>query len=69
MEVFRELLPSLSRIVVLYNPENVSKPPEAAQAVAFAREQGLGARSIEFRTAEDIYPRKKGSVVRSDSAT
>jgi putative tryptophan/tyrosine transport system substrate-binding protein len=54
MEVFRELLPSLSRIVVLYNPENVSKPPEAARAVAFAREQGLGARSIEFRTAEDI---------------
>jgi putative ABC transport system substrate-binding protein len=37
MEVFRELLPSLSRIVVLYNPENVSKPPEAAGAVAFAR--------------------------------
>src|SRR5436309_6129867 len=43
MEVFRELLPSLSRIAVLYNPDNVSKPDEAARAVAFAREQGLGA--------------------------
>src|SRR5437660_9123036 len=30
MAVFRELLPSASRLVVLYNSENVSKPPEAA---------------------------------------
>jgi putative tryptophan/tyrosine transport system substrate-binding protein len=54
MAVFRELLPSLTRIVVLYNPENVSKPDEAARTVALAREQGLDARAIEFRTAEDI---------------
>jgi putative ABC transport system substrate-binding protein len=27
MAVFRELLPSASRLVVLYNPENVSNPP------------------------------------------
>jgi putative ABC transport system substrate-binding protein len=32
----------------------VSKPDEAARAVALAREQGLAARAIEFRTAEDI---------------
>jgi putative tryptophan/tyrosine transport system substrate-binding protein len=54
MEVFRELLPSLTRIAVLYNPDNVSKPDEAARTIALARKQGLGARAIEFRTAEDI---------------
>src|SRR5215813_13237892 len=54
MAVFRELLPSLTRIAVLYNPENVSKPDEAARTVVLAREQGLYARAIEFRTAEDI---------------
>src|SRR5262245_13654154 len=54
MAVFRELLPSLTRIAVLYNPENVSKPDEAARTAALAREQGLAARAIEFRTAEDI---------------
>src|SRR6185312_2911854 len=27
MGIFRELLPSASRAVVLFNPENVSKPP------------------------------------------
>jgi putative tryptophan/tyrosine transport system substrate-binding protein len=54
MAVFRELLPSLTRFAVLYNPENVSKPDEAARTVALAREQGIDARAIEFRTAEDI---------------
>src|SRR5215475_11017170 len=54
MAVFRELLPSLTRIAVLYNPENVSKPDEAARTVALAREQGLEPRAIEFRTADDI---------------
>ena len=54
MGVFRELLPSLARIVVLYNPENVSKPDEAVRTVALAREHGLDARAIEFRGAEDI---------------
>jgi putative ABC transport system substrate-binding protein len=54
MAVFRELLPSASRLVVLYNPENVSKPPEAARTVALAKELGLDAKTIQFRTAEDI---------------
>jgi len=54
MAVFRELVPSLTRIAVLYNPKNVSKPDEAAHTIALAREQGLTARAIEFRTAEDI---------------
>jgi putative ABC transport system substrate-binding protein len=54
MAVFRELLPSLTRITVLYNPENVSKPDEAAHTVALAQEQGLDARTIEFRTSDDI---------------
>src|SRR4051794_1391049 len=52
--VFRELLPSASRVVVLYNPENVSKPPEAASTVALAKELGLDAKAVQFRTAEDI---------------
>src|SRR6202051_494411 len=50
MAVFRELLPSASRLVVLYNPENVSKPPEAAGAVALAQEWGLDAQAVHFRT-------------------
>src|SRR6516165_8700173 len=54
LAVFRELLPSASRLVVLYNPENVSKPPEAARAVELARELGLDAKAVQFRTAEDI---------------
>jgi putative ABC transport system substrate-binding protein len=54
MAVFRELLPSASRLVVLYNPENVSKPPEAARTVELAKELGLDAKAVEFRTAEDI---------------
>src|SRR5712671_6796031 len=54
MAVFRELLPSASRLVVLYNPENVSKPPEAARTVEFAKELGLDAKAVQFRTPEDI---------------
>jgi ABC-type uncharacterized transport system substrate-binding protein len=46
MAVFRELLPSASRLVVLYNPENVSKPPEAARTVELAKELGLDAKAI-----------------------
>src|SRR4030088_313190 len=54
LAVFRELLPSASRLVVLYNPENVSKAPEAARAVELAKELGLDAKAVQFRTAEDI---------------
>jgi putative tryptophan/tyrosine transport system substrate-binding protein len=54
LALFRELLPSASRLVVLYNPENVSKPPEAARAVELAKELGLDAKAVQFRTAEDI---------------
>ena len=52
--MFRELLPAASRLAVLYNPENVSKPPEAARAVELAKELGLDAKAVQFRTAEDI---------------
>src|SRR4051812_7708099 len=38
MAIFRELLPSASRLVVIYNPENVSKPPEAVRTVELAKE-------------------------------
>src|SRR5438874_2338344 len=51
LAVFRELLPSASRLVVLYNPR---KPPEAARAVELAKELGLDAKAVQFRTAEDI---------------
>jgi putative ABC transport system substrate-binding protein len=54
LAVFRELLPSASRLAVLYNPENVSKPPEAARAVELAKELGLDAKAVQFRSAEDI---------------
>ena len=54
LAVFRELLPSASRLAVLYNPENVSKPPEAARAVELAKKMGLDAKAVQFRSAEDI---------------
>src|SRR5215475_88920 len=54
LELFRELLPSASRLAVLYNPENVSKPPEAARSVELARDLGLDAKAVQFRTADDI---------------
>jgi len=54
MAVLRELLPSASRVVVLYNPENVSKPSEAARAVELAKDLGIDAKAVQFRTAEDI---------------
>jgi putative ABC transport system substrate-binding protein len=54
LAVFRELLPSASRLAVLYNPENVSKPPEAARTVELAKAMGLDAKAVQFRTAEDI---------------
>src|SRR3977135_545799 len=54
MAVFRELLPSASRLMVIYNPENVSKPPEAARLVELAKELGLDAKAVQFRTAEAI---------------
>src|ERR1700704_6779454 len=54
MAVLRELLPSASRVAVLYNPENVSKPSEAARTVELAKELGLDAKAVPFRTAEDI---------------
>jgi putative ABC transport system substrate-binding protein len=54
MGIFRELLPSASRAVVLFNPENVSKPPEATRTVELAKELGLDAKAVQFRTAEDI---------------
>jgi putative ABC transport system substrate-binding protein len=54
MALLRELLPSASRVVVLYNPENVSKPPEATRTVELAKELGLDAKAVQFRTADDI---------------
>lgn len=54
LAVFRELLPAASRLAVLYNPENVSKPPEAARTVELAKEMGLDAKALQFRTAQDI---------------
>src|SRR5215208_2244572 len=52
LAVFRELLPAATKIAILYNPENVSKPPEAAQMVEFAKDLGLAGKAVQFRTAE-----------------
>jgi putative tryptophan/tyrosine transport system substrate-binding protein len=54
LAVFRELLPTATRIAILYNPENVSKPPEAAHMVELAKGLGLDGKAFQFRTAEDI---------------
>src|SRR5437762_11517210 len=48
MAVFRGLLPSPSRLVGLYNAENVTKPPEAAGSVELAILLGCDARAVQF---------------------
>src|ERR1700681_486215 len=52
MAGFPELVPLSSRLVVIYNPENVSKTPEVARLVELAKELGLDAKAVQFGTAE-----------------
>jgi hypothetical protein len=39
------------------HPENVSKPPEAARTVELAKELGLDAKAVEFRSRMHHAPK------------
>jgi putative ABC transport system substrate-binding protein len=52
--VFREMLPRLKRLAVLYNPENKSKPGDFAQTRDAASSLGISADGFEAREPEDI---------------
>src|SRR5712691_10258438 len=54
--VFKELLPSLSNIAVIYNPENVAKPFDAKTTIAAAEKLGIKAHSREVREIGDLEP-------------
>src|SRR5260370_18605934 len=54
--VFKELLPSLSNIAVIYNPENVAKPFDAKTTIAAAAKLAFKAPSREVRECAGPQP-------------
>jgi ABC-type uncharacterized transport system substrate-binding protein len=52
--MLKELVPALSRVAVLYNPEDRNKPLEYAQVQEAARSLNLTVRAFEARTASGI---------------
>jgi putative ABC transport system substrate-binding protein len=56
VEIFKELLPSLKSIAVIYNPENVAKPFDAENTIAAAEKLGLKAHGREVREVSDLEP-------------
>ena len=56
LELFREALPALSRVALLYNPTNPAATNDWKEAEAAARALGLQSFSFEVRKAEDFRP-------------
>jgi putative ABC transport system substrate-binding protein len=54
--LFKEFLPSLSNIAVIYNPENVAKPADAKSTIAAAETIGIKGHNFDIREARDIEP-------------
>ena len=52
--VFRELLPGLKRLAVLYNPENKSKPGDFVQTREAANSLGVSVEGFQTPEPEDI---------------
>ena len=52
--VFREMIPSLKRLAVLYNPENKSKPIDFSQTRDAATSLGISVDRFEVREPADI---------------
>jgi putative ABC transport system substrate-binding protein len=52
--IFREMLPSLKRLAVFYNPENKSKPIDFSQTRDAAKSLGIGVDGFEVREPADI---------------
>jgi putative tryptophan/tyrosine transport system substrate-binding protein len=56
VEVFKQILPGLSNIAVIYNPENVAKPFDAKNTIAAAEKLGIKGHTREVREIEDLEP-------------
>jgi putative tryptophan/tyrosine transport system substrate-binding protein len=54
LELLKETIPTLSRVAVLWNPENPTTAQSRETSQLVARELGLELHSMEIRTAEDI---------------
>jgi len=52
--VFKELIPRLSNLAVIYNPENVAKPADAASTITAAGKIGVQGQRFEVRDTNDI---------------
>jgi putative tryptophan/tyrosine transport system substrate-binding protein len=54
LQLLKEVVPSLSRVAVLYNPEDRNKAPEYKQLEEVARRMNLTLRLLEARSADEI---------------
>jgi putative tryptophan/tyrosine transport system substrate-binding protein len=54
LQMLKELVPALSRVAVLYNPDDRNKPLEYAQVQEAARSLNLTVRAFEARSASGI---------------
>jgi putative ABC transport system substrate-binding protein len=54
LQTLKELVPALSRIATLYNPEDRNKAPEYKQMQEVARSMNLTVRRFEARSADEI---------------
>jgi putative ABC transport system substrate-binding protein len=52
--IFREMVPRLKRLGVIYNPENKSKPMDFAQTREAANSLGISVDGFEAREPEDV---------------
>ena len=56
VEIFKEAVPQVSNIAIIYNDENVSKPYDAKSSIDGAQKLGLKAFGREVREITDIEP-------------
>lgn len=56
VEIFKDAVPQVSNIAIIYNAKNVSKPYDAKSSIAGAQALGLKAFGREVREITDIEP-------------
>jgi putative ABC transport system substrate-binding protein len=56
VQIFKEAVPNLSNLAVIYNPENVAKPSDAQNTIAAAKKLGIEAYGAEVREVADLEP-------------
>ena len=61
LEILREALPHLSRVAMLWNPDNVSLALQFKEAEAAARTLGIQFQSLPAKTVDDIEPSIKAA--------